>query len=104
MIAGESKHDSRKILPKIKWKTKDEENHPSVENAQNTENIKYNTTKDKYYKPLKPNLKKKSSNYHLIKIFKLNSEDAKNDKKDLKIEDSNANFYLPLEHKKVLLN
>ena len=100
MIAGESKHDSRKILPKIKWKTKDEENHPSVENAQNTENLKYNTTKDKYYKPLKPNLKKKSSNYHLIKIFKLNSEDAKNDKKDLKIEDSNANFYLPLEHKK----
>ena len=44
MIAGESKHDSRKILPKIKWKTKDEENHPSVENAQNTASINANTT------------------------------------------------------------
>ena len=59
MISGDSKHDSRKILPKIKWKTKDDESYTSIE------------TKDKYYKPLKPNLKKKSSNYRLIKILKI---------------------------------
>ena len=98
MISGDSKHDSRKILPKIKWKTKDDENYPSIKRAQNSENIKYKKTKEKYYKLLKPNLKKKSSNYRLIKIIKLNKEKDKFDKKELKIDDENANFYLPLNH------
>lgn len=101
MISGDSKNDSRKILPKINWKTKNEENYPSIDKEQNSENLKCNTTREKEIKPINLNLKKNSSNYHLIKIFKLNRDEKKFDKIDLKINNRNTNNYLPSNQKKI---
>ncbi len=65
MISGDSKNDSRKILPKINWKTKNEENYPSIDKEQNSENLKCNTTREKEIKPINLNLKKNLSLIHI---------------------------------------
>lgn len=96
MSIDESKNDSRKILPKINWET-------NKEKEQFSENVNsLRLKKSPYFKPLKPLIKRTPTNYHLIKILKLQKEVKKNNNDDLKPSNNNKKNYSSVNNIKSL--
>ena len=83
MSIDESKSDSSKILPKINWENKNGKKSPLTKKEQSFEGFKSSRDKRKiYFNSPKNFLKRSPTNYHLIKILKLNKEELKNNNND----------------------